>query len=122
MNINNDNNSCIFLSFQRHSMSLVALVSLPVRTRSLRAEGERDFHCLSSIVSLRYTIAQCHVTLLPWQQVYLEPMSNSDLVFITCSIYPDMNKETVQRMVTFNNKVLINSIIYFMYICKIYAQ
>uniref|UniRef100_A0A1X7SLP1 Midasin AAA lid domain-containing protein n=1 Tax=Amphimedon queenslandica TaxID=400682 RepID=A0A1X7SLP1_AMPQE len=38
-------------------------------------------------------------------QVYLEPMSNSDLVFITCSIYPDMDKETVQRMVQFNNKV-----------------
>uniref|UniRef100_A0A1X7TI19 Midasin n=1 Tax=Amphimedon queenslandica TaxID=400682 RepID=A0A1X7TI19_AMPQE len=38
-------------------------------------------------------------------QVYLEPMSDSDLVFITCSIYPDMDKETVQRMVRFNNKV-----------------
>ena len=37
-------------------MFLVALVSLPVRTLSLREEGGRDFHCPLLIASLRYSL------------------------------------------------------------------
>lgn len=36
----------------------------------------------------------------------MEPMSCDDLVFITCSLYPQLSEVTVKRMIEFNEKVL----------------
>ena len=38
-------------------------------------------------------------------QVYMESMSHDDLVTITYSLYPDLDKEMIQKMVIFNDKV-----------------
>ena len=32
-------------------------------------------------------------------------MSHDDLVTITCSLYPDLDQQMIQKMVVFNNKV-----------------
>ncbi len=35
----------------------------------------------------------------------MEAMSHDDLVTITCSLYPEMDQQVVEKMVTFNSKV-----------------
>ena len=41
-------------------------------------------------------------------------MSDSDLIFITSSMYPEIPEDTVKRMVTFNFKVLMTLCVAFL--------
>ena len=40
----------------------------------------------------------------------MEPMSCDDLVFITCSLYPELDLEMVKKMVDFNSKVNLHAL------------
>ena len=40
-----------------------------------------------------------------YSQVYVEPLSKSDLLFITGALYPRIDASVVDKMVTFNMKV-----------------
>ena len=40
-------------------------------------------------------------------KVYVEPLSKSDLLFITEALYPQIDPGILDKMVTFNTKVLL---------------
>ena len=35
----------------------------------------------------------------------MSPMSHDDLMFITCSLYPDLKRDLIEKMIAFNEKV-----------------
>ena len=64
--------------------------------------------------------AQCQMPLVPimckcryilndlimvFYQVYVEALSKADLLFITQALYPQINQDILEKMVTFNQQV-----------------
>ena len=40
-----------------------------------------------------------------FHQVYVEPLSKADLLFITQALYPQIDQHILEKMVTFNQQV-----------------
>lgn len=43
--------------------------------------------------------------IMVFYQVYVEALSKADLLFITQALYPQINQEILEKMVTFNQQV-----------------
>ena len=43
--------------------------------------------------------------IMVFHQVYVEPLSKADLLFITQALYPQIDQHILEKMVTFNQKV-----------------
>ena len=61
-------------------------------------------------------------------QVYIEPLTDTDLLFITSTMYPQIPTDLLSNMIKFNNKVRqsflvsLYNIVFFFYVVHILQQ